>query len=136
MKYLGWIISIILIIVFYYTYRTQYLPLKNDLDKFEEEITMWENVLKGEKGMGGNRNRLAVDRVFEDDNLSPYGEVEILRKFDLNYKGLEIYISAPNALTRTKNVIKFLAEQKLRYHNFSCIVVIDSVERFEYKLVK
>ncbi|GAI31937.1 unnamed protein product, partial [marine sediment metagenome] len=24
-------------------------PLKEDVDKFEKEITMWENVLKGKK---------------------------------------------------------------------------------------
>ncbi|KPJ73861.1 hypothetical protein AMJ52_02925 [candidate division TA06 bacterium DG_78] len=136
MKYLGWIISIVLIIVIYYTYKTQYVPIKTDLDKLEEEIAMWENVLKGEKGMDGTRDRFAIDRFFRDDRLSPYGEVEILRKFDQNYTELEIYISAPHAITRATDVIAFLADQKLVYENFTCYVVIDSIERFEYKLVK
>jgi hypothetical protein len=136
MKYLGWIISIFLIVVFYYTYKTQYVPLKTDLDKLEEEIAMWENVLKGEKGLDSTRDRFAVDRFFINDKLSPYGEVEILRKFDLNYRGIEIYISAPHAIERATDVITFLAEQKLVYQNFSCFVFIDSIERFEYKFVK
>jgi hypothetical protein len=136
MKYVGWIISVCLIVVFYYTYKTQYLPLKTDLDKLEEEIAMWENVLKGEKGMDSTRDRFVVDRFFKNDRLSPYGEVEMLRKFDPHYKGLEIYISAPNAITRATDVITFLAEQKLIYQNFTCFVFIDSIERFEYKFLK
>jgi hypothetical protein len=136
MKYLGWIISVILIIIFYYTYKTQYLPLKRDLNKLEEEITMWETILKDEKGLSGDRNRFAINRFFENDKLTPYAEVEILRKFDLNYKGIDIYISAPNALARAKDVLNFLVEQKIEYQNISCIAVIDSLERFEYKFVK
>jgi len=136
MKYLGWIISVLLIIAVYYAYRTHYLPLKEDIDKLEDEITMWENVLRGEKGISGDRHRFAPERFFKDDKLTPYAEVEILRRFDILHKGIELYISAPKALTRAEDVLRFLAEQKIEYKNLSCIVVIDSVERFEYKFVK
>ena len=136
MKYLGWLLSIILMVAFYYTYKTQYLPLKKDISKLEEEIAMWENVLKGEKGMLGDGNRFAIERFFQNDSLTPYAEVEILRRFDIHNKGIEIYISAPHALTRAKDVMNFLAEQKIEYQNMSFIIVTDSIERFEYKFVK
>ncbi len=136
MKHLGWIISILLIIAFYYTYRTKHIPLRQDIKKLENEITMWENVLKGEKGLIGDRNRFATERFFENDELTAYGEVEILRKFDTRYKGIELYISAPRAFRRAKDVLGFLADQRITYKQLSCIVVIDSTERFEYKFVK
>lgn len=136
MKYLGWIITIILILAFCFTYKTQYLPLKEDINKLEKEIAMWENVLKGEKGMSGDRNRFATERFFKDNKLTPYGEVEILRKFDTHYKGVELYISAPKAFKRAKDVLRFLSDQRIIYKTLSCIVVIDSIERFEYKFVK
>jgi hypothetical protein len=136
MKYIGWIISVILIIAFIYVYRVQYMPLKDDIDKLEEEITMWENVLKGEKGLSGDRKRFTPERFFKNNKLTPYGEVEILRKFDLHQKSLELYISAPKALTRAEDVLRFLTEQRIVYKDLTCIVVIDSVERFEYKFSK
>ena len=136
MKYLGWFICIVLLIVIYYTYRTQYLPLANDLNKLEEEISMWENVLQSEKGMSGDRNRFPIQRFFENDKLTPYGEVEILRRFDRGYRGIEIYISAPKALTRAEDLLRFLDEQKITYQNLYFLVVIDSFEKFEYKFIK
>jgi len=136
MKYFGWIISLILLIVFFITYRTHYLPLKADVTKLEKEIDMWENVLKGEKGLTGERNSFAVDRFFKDNKLTPYGEVEMLRRFGLNNKGIEIYISAPEPLNRAKDVIAFLDDQRLIYKTFTLYIVVDSIERFEYKFVK
>ncbi|HEC79610.1 MAG TPA: hypothetical protein ENI34_10830 [candidate division WOR-3 bacterium] len=136
MKYFGWIISLILLIVFFITYRTHYLPLKADVTKLEKEIDMWENVLKGEKGLTGERNSFAVDRFFKDNKLTPYGEVEMLRRFGLNNKGIEIYISAPEPLNRAKDVIAFLDDQRLIYKTFTFYIVVDSIERFEYKFVK
>jgi len=136
MKYLGWIISLMLLVAFYYTYKTHYLPLKKDLNKLEEEINMWEDMLRGEKGISSDRNRFAVERFFENDKLTPYGEVEILRRFDVNYKGIEIYISALSALSRAQDVLRFLTEQRIGYQNISCIVVVDSTERFDYKFIK
>ncbi len=136
MKYVGWIISILLIGAVYYVYNNYYLPLKQDVGRLEDEIAMWENVLKGEKGISGDRQRFAPDRFFKDDKLTPYAEVEILRRFDIQHKGIELYISAPRALTRAEDVLRFLAEQKISYKNLSCIVVIDSVERFDYKFIK
>ncbi len=136
MKLLGWIICILLIIAFYFTYRTKYVPLQKDIDKLEKEITMWENVLKGEKGLTGDRNRFATERFFEDDELTPYAEVEILRKFDTHYKGIELFISAPRAFKRAKDVLRFLSDQRITFKNLACFVVIDSTERFEYKFIK
>ena len=136
MKYLGWMISLIFVATLYFAYRTQYLPLKEDVDKFEKEITMWENVLKGEKGISGDRNRFATERFFKNDKLTPYGEVEILRKFDTYYKSLELYISAPRAFKRAKEVLSFLSDQRITYKNLSFIVVVDSIQRFEYKFTK
>ncbi len=136
MKYLGWILSLILIIGFYYSYRTQYLPIRKTLDKLQEEITMWEGLLKDEKGLVGDRNRAAVDRFFENDKLTPYAEVEILRRFDRSYKGIEIYLSSPHALDRAKDLLRFMAEQRVDYQNMSFFVVLDSTEKFEYKFVK
>jgi len=136
MKYLGWIISIVLIIAFCVIYRTQYVPVKNDILELEKEIAMWENVLKDEKGLTGDRFRFATDRFFKNNRLTPYGEVEILRKFDPHNKGLEIYLSAPRAFVRAKDVLTFLSDQRITFKRFTCIVEIDSIERFEYKFVK
>jgi hypothetical protein len=136
MKYLGWIISLILIITAIVFYKTHYLPLREDINRLEKEIAMWENVLKGEKGLSGDRNRFATDRFFKDNKLTPYGEVEILRKFSAQYKALEIYVSAPKALKRAQDVLRFLAEQNLAYLEMRCIVVIDSLGKFEYKFTK
>ena len=136
MKYLGWMISLILTFVFYIGYQTQYAPLKRDVHKLEKEIAMWENVLKGEKGLSGNRNRFTTERFFEKNKLTPYAEVDILRKFELHHKGLELYISAPKALERAKDVLRFLAEQRIEYQYLRCIAVIDSVEEFEYRYIK
>jgi hypothetical protein len=110
--------------------------MKEDIDNLESEIAMWENVLKGEKGLQTDRQRFPPERFFEDDKLTPYAEVEILRQFDLQYKGVELYISAPHALERAQDVLRFFAEQRLSYKSVSCIVVLDSTERFEYKFIK
>lgn len=136
MKYIGWVVSVLLIGLLYFTYRTKYVPLKEDINKLENEITMWETVLKGEKGLTGDRNRLATERFFEDDALTPYGEVEILRTFDTHHKGIEVYISAPRAFKRAKDFLRFLADQRITFKNLTCFVVIDSTEKFEYKFTK
>jgi len=136
MKYIGWIVCIVLVIGFYAAYRTQYVPIKRDINRLEKEIAMWENVLKGEKGLIGDRNRFPSDRFFQKNKLTPYGEVEILRRFVLDYRNLELYISAPRALDRAADVMRFLDEQRIEYKTLRCIVVIDSAERFEYKFSK
>ncbi|MGB3341917.1 MAG: hypothetical protein WBB37_10600 [bacterium] len=136
MKYIGWIVSIILVIGSYAAYRTQYVPIKRDINRLEKEIAMWENVLKGEKGLTGDGNRFPSDRFFQNNKLTPYGEVEIIRRFVLDYKNLELYISAPRALDRAADVMRFLDEQRIEYKTLRCIVVIDSAERFEYKFIK
>jgi hypothetical protein len=116
MKYLGWTISLLLAAGLFYTYRTRYLPLKHDIDELKQEISMWEDVLKGEKGVKGERESFPTDRFFADDKLTPFAEVEILR--------------------RAGDVIRFLAEQHIKYRNLSLYVAIDSTERFEYKFIK
>lgn len=136
MKYLGWIISIILVVGLFYIYKTRYLPLKEDVNELREEISMWENILKGEKGIKGDLHRFPTDRFFENNKLTPYAEVEILRKFDMSYKGIEIYISAPKAFMRAEDLTRFLAEQQIKYQNLTLFVDIDSIERFEYKFIK
>jgi len=136
MKYLGWIISLMIIIAAIYLYKAKYVPLKNSIDKLEQEIAMWEEVLRGEKGLSSDRNSFPVDRFFQGDQLTAYAEVEILRRFDLHNKGIEIYLSAPNALTRMKDLLRFLNEQKIEYQNVYCIAVEDSTEKFEYKFTK
>lgn len=136
MKYLGWIIAAITIVFAGYLYQSKYVPLKASITKLEQEIAMWEDVLKGEKGLTGDRNSFPTERFFEEDKLTAYAEVEIIRRFDLHYKGIEIFISAPNALTRMKDVLRFLDEQKLEYMNMYCLAVEDSVEKFEYKYTK
>ena len=136
MKYLGWILSILLLAGGYYVYRTSYAPLKEDVQELQQEISIWEGVLKGEKGVKGDRQRFATDRFFADDRLTPFAEVEILRKFDRRNKGIEIYITAPGAFTRAGDLLAFLAEQHIKYQNLSLYVAIDSVERFEYKFIK
>jgi hypothetical protein len=136
MKYLGWTISLLLAAGLFYTYRTRYLPLKHDIDELKQEISMWEDVLKGEKGVKGERESFPTDRFFADDKLTPFAEVEILRRFDMHAKGIEIYITAPGAFSRAGDVIRFLAEQHIKYRNLSLYVAIDSTERFEYKFIK
>ncbi len=136
MKYIGWIVSFILLIGVFVVYKTQYVSMKTDIDKLGKEIAMWENVLKGEKGLIGDRNRFPSDRFFKNNKLTPYGEVDILRKFSMEYKNLELYISAPRALDRAADILRFLDEQRIVYKTLRCIVVIDSVQRFEYKFSK
>lgn len=136
MKYIGWIFSLILLTGLFLGYRLYYMPMKANIVRLEKEIDMWEDILKGEKGLYSGQSSFAVDRFFKDNKLTPYGEVEILRKFDLGYKGLEIYISAPEALTRAQQVISFFDSQRLIYKNFTCYIVTDSIEKFEYKFIK
>jgi len=136
MKYISWVIIFILLILGYYFYRTQYLPVKNSTDKLKEEIKMWEETIKSEKGIRGDFEHLPANKFFEDDRLTPYGEVEIMRRFDRHYKGIEIYISAPNALKRMAELLKFLQEQRLDYMSMYFTAVIDSIERFDYKYTK
>ncbi|UCD05495.1 MAG: hypothetical protein JSV98_10370 [candidate division WOR-3 bacterium] len=136
MKYLGWIVAILLVAVFFYAYRTKYAPLKKDVTELREEISMWEDVLRGEQGVKGERQRFAPDRFFDDGKLTPFAEVEILRKFDLRNRGVEIYLTAPNAFSRAGDLLRFFNEQHIKYRNLSMYVVVDSVERFEYKFVK
>ncbi len=136
MKYLGWILSILLVAGMYYMYRTRYLPLKEDVEELQQEISMWEGVLKGEKGVKGERQRFATERFFAGDKLTPFAEVEILRKFDMRNKGIEIYITAPNAFTRAGDLLTFLAEQHIKYRSLSLFIAVDTVERFEYKFIK
>ena len=136
MKYLGWIVSILLAAALYYTYQVKYLPLKNDVDDLREEISMWEGVLKGEKGVKGERQSFATDRFFENDKLTPFAEVEILRRFDMRNRGIEMYITAPGAFARTGDILRFLAEQRIKYRSLSLYAAVDSVERFEYMFIK
>lgn len=133
MRYSGWIISVVLAVGFYVAYTTQYRPMRDDVVELQKEIAMWENMLKDEKGLSGDRSRFATERFFHGDKLTPYGEVEILRKFDLTQKGVEMYISAPHAFQRAQSVMQFLHDQRLLYKNIVCIAEIDSIERFEYK---
>ncbi|MDH4211425.1 MAG: hypothetical protein OEV79_08245 [candidate division WOR-3 bacterium] len=136
MKYLGWIIAILLVAALFYAYRTKYAPLKKDVTELREEISMWEGVLRGEQGVKGERERFATDRFFDNDKLTPFAEVEILRKFDLRNRGVEIYLTAPNAFTRAGDLLRFFTEQHIKYRNLSMYVAVDSVERFEYKFIK
>jgi hypothetical protein len=136
MKYLGWMIAILLLAALFYAYRTKYAPLEKDVTELREEISMWEDVLRGEQGVKGERERFATDRFFDNDKLTPFAEVEILRKFDLRNRGVEIYLTAPNAFTRAGDLLRFFTEQHIKYRNLSMYVAIDSVERFEYKFIK
>lgn len=136
MRFIGWIIALISVLLLYFVYTTQYQPLKKKVTRLEEEIEMWEQTIKGQKEIGGDKNRFPSERFFVDDALTPYGEVEILRQFDRSYKGIEIYISAPNALNRASDLLRFLKEQRIVYQNMRIIAVNDSIERFEYKYTK
>lgn len=136
MRYLGWLLSVLLLAAFFYAYQTSYLPLKSNVTQLREEISMWEEVLKGEKGVKGERQRFSIDRFFEDDKLTPFAEVEILRKFDMRNRGIEIYLTAPNAFKRAGDLLRFFTEQHINYRNLSLYAVVDSVERFEYKFIK
>jgi hypothetical protein len=136
MKYFGWIIVLVLLAAALTIYRVKYVPLKKSVNKLEQEIAMWEEVVKGQKGISGDRYRFPAERFFENDKLTPYAEVDIIRNFDPHYQGLEIYITAPNALARAQDVLRFLQEQKLEYRSMFVTAVIDSLERFEYKFTK
>lgn len=136
MKYIPWIIILVLLIVAYSFYKTQYLPIKKSTDKLTDEIKMWEEMVKSEKGIHGDFERLPAEKFFENDKLTPYGEVEIMRRFERHYKGIEIYISAPNALKRMADLLRFLNEQRIDYYTIYCTAVIDSIERFDYKYTK
>jgi hypothetical protein len=58
MRYLGWIIALVTIVFAVYLYQSKYVPLKTSINKLEQEIAMWEEVLKGEKGISGDRNSI------------------------------------------------------------------------------
>lgn len=136
MKYLGWILCILLLAAGLYLYRTKYLPLQKDVRGLRQEIYMWEEVVKGDKGVRGERERFTPDRFFADDKLTPFAEVELLRKLDMRDRGIELYITAPGAFARAGDLLRFFAEQHIRYRNLSLFVVVDSVERFEYTFIK
>ncbi|UCF70428.1 MAG: hypothetical protein JSW49_09570 [candidate division WOR-3 bacterium] len=136
MRYFGWIISILLAAALYYVYQTRYLPLKRDVRELREEISMWEDVLKGEKGVKSERQRFPTERFFENDKLTPFAEVEILRRFDMRKRGIELYVTAPHAFVRAGDIMRFFAEQRISYRNLSLYAAVDSVERFEYMFIK
>ena len=136
MKYIGWIIALVILAAALFLYRARYVPLRKSVNKLEQEIAMWEEVVKGQKGISGDRYRFPAERFFESDKLTPYAEVDIIRNFDPHYQGLEIYITAPNALARAHDVMRFLLEQRLDYRIMYVTTVIDSLERFEYKFDK
>jgi hypothetical protein len=136
MKYLGWILAVIFAVALVYVYKVRYLPLRSSVAKLEQEIAMWEDVLKGQKGLSGDRYRFPPERFFKDDKLTPYAEIDILRNFDLHYLSLELYITAPEAHRRTLDIMRFLNEQRIVYKNMYIQSVIDSLERFEYKLTQ
>ncbi|MEO0142026.1 MAG: hypothetical protein ABIL70_01470 [candidate division WOR-3 bacterium] len=136
MRYLGWVVALIFAIILYYIYSVKYQPLSKKITKLEDEIKMWEETVKDHREITGDRNRFPPERFFKDNRLTPYGEVEILRNLDRNYKGIEIYISAPRALERAGDLLRFLSEQRIDYYNLYIIAVADSVERFEYKYTK
>jgi len=136
MKYIGWIIALAILAAALFWYRARYVPLRKSVNKLEQEIAMWEEVVKGQKGISGDRYRFPAERFFENDKLTPYAEVDIIRNFDPHYQGLEIYVTAPNALERAHDVMRFLLEQRLDYRIMYVTTVIDSLERFEYKFNK
>lgn len=136
MKYVSLIIIIMLLLGGYYFYRVQYLSLKQTTDKLKEEIKMWEETIKNQKGIRGDFEKLPANKFFQNDKLTPYGEVEIMRRFDRHYKGVEIYISAPNAIKRMADLLRFFDEQKIDYLTIYCTAEIDSIERFDYKYTK
>ena len=136
MRYLGWIVCIIVLAAGFYGYRTKYLPLQKDVQALREEIHMWEDVVKGDKGVRGERQRFAPERFFEENKLTPFAEVELLRTFDMRDRSIELYITAPGAFARAGDLLRFFAEQHIRYRSLSLFVVVDSVERFEYTLIR
>ncbi len=136
MRYLGWISALVIAIILYYVYSLKYQPLKSKIVKLEDEIAMWEETVRDRREITGEKNRFPPERFFKDNRLTPYGEVEILRNLDRNYKGIEIYISAPKALERASDLMRFLSEQRIDYYNIYLIAIVDSVERFEYKYTK
>jgi hypothetical protein len=136
MKYTGWILAILFLAAAIAMYRIKYLPLQKSVTKLEQEIAMWEEVVKGQKGISGDRYRFPAERFFEGDKLTPYAEVDIIRNFDPHYQGLELYITAPKALDRASDVLRFLLEQRLDYRSVFLTTVLDSLERFEYKFNK
>lgn len=136
MKYLGWIIAGLVTAALLYCYQAHYRPLRANVATLEREIAMWEEVLRDEQGLSGDRNRFPPDRFFEQDRLTPYAEVEILRRFDLHNKGIEIYVSAPHAIARAQDILRFLNEQHISYGLLHLHAEMDSVERFEYKYIK
>jgi hypothetical protein len=136
MKYIGWIIALLAIVATIYLYSAKYAPLKQSVQRLEQEIKLWEETLKGEKILTGDVNRFPPEKFFDNDKLTPYAEVEILRRFDRRHEGIDIYITAPNALARMEDIMRFLSEQKIDYTKIYCIAAIDSIERFEYKYTK
>ncbi len=136
MKYISIIVIIALVIFGYYFYQGQYKPLRKNIERLQEEIKMWEETIRSEKGIRGDFEQFPVEKFFQNDKLTPYGEVEIMRRFDRHYKGIEIYISAPNAMKRMADVLRFLNEQRIDYLTIYCTATIDTVERFDYKYTK
>ena len=136
MKYIGWIFALLAVAALVFFYSSKYAPLKKSINRLEQEIKLWEETLRGERTLTGDVNRFPPEKFFSDDNLTAYAEVEILRRFDRRHEGIDIYISAPNALARMEDLLRFLDEQKIDYLKIYCIAAIDSIERFEYKYTK
>lgn len=123
MRYLGWILFILLLILDIWFYRFHYRHLHNDIVSLRREIAMWEDLLEKEKNARQTETRFSFDMekffASDADRLSPYGEIELARILgSMKNKRVVLLVYCNNPARYTASITKFISDQKLPMIDF------------------
>ncbi len=123
MRYIGWIILIVVIIFNVWFYKYRYQNMHRDIAELKREISMWEELMAKEKNAreGETKFTFTMAKFFESngEKLSPYGEIELSRILKaLKDKRVEIIIYSENPTRYLVQILKFISEQNLSLNDF------------------
>lgn len=123
MKYLGWILLLLLLAINLWFYRFHYRNLRADIQSLKREIQMWEELLEKEKDARQKETRFSfpMEKFFaaDADKLSSYGEIELARILNsLKGKRIEMLVYCRNPARYTSSITKFIADQNLPLADF------------------
>jgi len=136
MRYLGWILLLLLLIFGLWFYRFHYRNLHADIQSLRREIKMWEELLDKEKNARQKETRFSfpMEKFFasDADKLSSYGEIELARILNtLKDKRIELLVYCRNPARYTSSITKFIADQNLPLGDFR----IEGKKRADKELV-
>lgn len=136
MRYLGWILLVLLMIFDVWFYRYQHRILYQDVQSLKKEIKMWQELMEKEKNARHAESKFSfpTEKFFESDldKLTPYGEIELARILTaLKDKDVDIVIYGQNPVRSVSLLTRFMNEQKFAIKNFRIEGRKQSENRFE-----